>query len=375
MSTERIVEPAPPSPAQVQALVDRLLPPKTPDRQAWVKDIQAAFGALELPPSADNICAVLAVTEQESTFRVNPAVPGLAKIAWAEIDSRARALKIPVMVARAALRIGSPDGRSYAERIDAATTEQALSDIFEDLVGLVPMGKTLFGRWNPVRTGGPMQVSIAFAEQHAQAKPYPFSDGQAIRDAVFTRLGGMYFGIAHLLDYPATYDRQLYRFADFNAGHYASRNAAFQNAVSVAAGTTLALDGDLVSYDGEAAKTPGNTELATRKLKSRLSMSDTEIRRALEAGRSRDFEQTPLYRRVFELAERESGSRLPRAVVPRIRLKSPKITRNLTTAWFADRVEGRYRRCLARDAAALPTTIPTAAFARSSRPGHRPGGS
>ena len=39
---------------------------------------------------------------------------------------------------------------------------------------------------------------------------------------------------------------------------------------------------------------------------------------------------------------------MPRAVVPRIKLESPKITRKLTTEWFAKRVDERYERCLAR---------------------------
>jgi len=51
---------------------------------------------------------------------------------------------------------------------------------------------------------------------------------------------------------------------------------------------------------------------------------------------------------VFALADRTSGKRVARAVVPAIPLTSPKITRKLTTAWFARRVDTRFAACLAR---------------------------
>jgi len=339
-------------PADARARIVRALPPGTPDATGWAVDIYAAFSALRLDPSVSNVCAVVAVAEQESGLKVHPTVPGLGAVAWREIDRRAERAGVPVLLVHGALRLHSSNGKSYAERIDAARTEEELSDAFEDFVDMVPMGRRLFAGYNPVRTGGPMQVSIAYAEQHAQQKPYPYPVDDTIRQEVFGRRGGMYFGIAHLLDYPADYDRPLYRFADFNAGHYASRNAAFQAAVTAISGIPLALDGDLVRPGSDADRKPGPTELATRVAASRLGIGDSAVRRALEQGESADFSETGLYRRVFELADRLEGRPLPRARVPEIALQSPKITRKLTTAWFAQRVDERYRRCLARSGAA-----------------------
>ncbi|MDD0974643.1 DUF1615 domain-containing protein [Pseudomonas fontis] len=331
------------SPEQIQALIVRLLPANTADRQGWARDIQVAFTAQRLDPSQSNLCAVLAVTEQESTFQADPQVPGLGRIARQEIDRRAARVHVPQLLVNAALKTPSPNGKSYSERLDAARSEKQLSAIFDDLIGSVPLGRTLLGDLNPVRTGGPMQVSIAFAERHAQGYPYTYSG--TIRQEVFSRRGGMYFGIAHLMGYPTHYDQPLYRFADFNAGWYASRNAAFQAALSRVSGVDLALDGDLIA---PGAIFPGSTEKAVRLLGAKLDLRNPSIRSQLEEGDSLDFEETPLYERLYVLADKSAGKALPRAILPGIELKSPKITRKLTTAWFAKRVDERYLRCMKR---------------------------
>lgn len=331
--------------AAVRAEIVRRMPAATADRAGWATDIEIAFGAQRIEPNAENICAVLAVIEQESGYRADPIVAGLPAIARREIDRRASGLHIPKRLVDAALAIESTDGRTYAQRLKSARTERELSEIYEDMIGRVPLGKRLFADMNPVQTAGPMQVSIAFAESQARGYPYPI-DGSIRREA-FSRRGGLYFGIAHLLGYRTPYTRKLHRFADYNAGWYASRNAAFQSAVGVASGTTLALDGDLLR-PGARIDDPGQTERAVRTLSGSLGMDDRAIRNALARGDRLEFDDTELYAKVLALAEARARKPLPRAIVPGIKLESPKITRDLTTAWFATRVDERYQRCMRR---------------------------
>lgn len=340
---DKVAKTPAPRPADIRAQLLTLMPANVSDREGWAEDITAAFTAQQLDPSPENLCSVLAVTEQESTFKADPQVPGLSKIAWQEINRRAEPLHIPAFLVRTALSITSPNGKTYSERLDKVRSEKELSAIFDDFIDMVPMGQQLFGRLNPVRTGGPMQVSIAFAEAHAKDYPYPI-DG-TVRREVFSRRGGMYFGIMHLLGYPASYTQSIYRFADFNAGWYASRNAAFQQVVSRLSGISLARDGDLINYGSNKA---GATELAVLSLGKRLKLSDSAIRRDLEKGDTAAFEKTDLYQKVYALADRSARGKAPREMLPGISLESPKITRKLTTAWFAKRVDERRQQCLRR---------------------------
>jgi len=341
--------PRPLTAAEGRALVSAHLPAKLGDRAGWATDIFAAMASLRVDPTPRNVCAIVAITEQESGFEADPVVPNLGHIAERALEQEREKAGIPSLVLDAALLLPSKDGRSYRARIDAAHTERELSDVFDDFIDRVPLGKRFLADRNPVRTGGPMQVSVAYAQAHAERKPYPYPVGDSLRHEVFSRRGGVYFGSAHLLDYPADYPDMIYRFADFNAGQYASRNAAFQKAVSGLSGVPLAYDGDLVRFEhGRIAEKPGSTELAVRVIAPRLGLDAAHIRRDLEHEQDYEFGRTELYRAVFAEADAEAGRRVPRAMLPRIDLSSPKFTRKLTTEGFARRVDRRYRACLDR---------------------------
>lgn len=334
---------------EVRQRIARLLPGYVKDKAGWSEDLYIAYQALGVPHAAQTYCASIAIIEQESSFQADPAVPGLPAIVRRELESRAGRYGVPALLVNAALAKTSPDGKSYNQRIDALKTEKQLNKVFEDMIGELPFGRQLFADYNPVRTGGAMQVSIEFAEQQIKDKPYPYPLPRTVRDEVFTRRGGVYFGAAILLDYPAPYDAVVYRFADFNAGRYSSRNAAFQLALGKLSGKPLAPDGDLLRYDnGQPSALPSTVEDAAIAIAGKLDMSRPQVRRDLLLEKTAAFGKSPLFNRVIELAEQGNKRPLPRQAMPQIDLKSPKIVRKLTTEWFARRVEGRYKTCLAR---------------------------
>jgi hypothetical protein len=147
---------APPSisPSDARGMIEASLPRTVSDRAGWTTDMYAAFTVLEVVPTHANVCAVIAVIEQESGFHVDPVIPNLPVIAWREIDNRAAHAGIPHIVVRTALQLPSRTGRSFSDRIDRARTERDLSEIYQDFIGAVPMGRTLFADRDPIRTRG-----------------------------------------------------------------------------------------------------------------------------------------------------------------------------------------------------------------------------
>lgn len=352
--------PRPPLPAvygvpDAQTAVQRLVPQRVGDAAAWAADITNAFGVLRIPMSPENLCSVLAVIEQESSFQADPEVPNLPRIVMHEIETRRDRYSIPQFVVDKGLQRKSRDGRSYADRIKLLRTEADVSRLYEDVFSELPDLAATYQPKNPVRTAGAMQVNVAFAEEHVRTKPYPYGKGLSVRRESFTRRGGLYFGIALLFDYAAPYPSPLYRFADYNGGRFSSRNAAFQNAVALISRTPLTADGDLLIYqDGVVTPAVSLGQRALLSQAGRLGMSAGEIRRDLLLEKTERFANTPLWQKVFALADAQARQPVPRYAMPNISVFSPKFRRTLTTAGYAVQVEGRFNNCMTRQVAGRP---------------------
>ena len=125
---------------------------------------------------------------------------------------------------------------------------------------------------------------------------------------------------------------------------YASRNAAFQAQLAQLTGTRLALDGDLLDYHGGDSQTL-KSALA---FASRHELSERRVRRDLEKEKTLAFESTELWQAVRDAWQRSTGKAAPYARLPAVTLRSPKMSRTRTTAWFAESVKRRYSACRRR---------------------------
>jgi len=344
-----------------------LIPESVPERREWSEAIAGALTQNHLPSDRTSVCAVIAVIGQESGFQANPVVPGLARIVRARID-RYKAKLGPLgdpLLERLLAGHAPGDPRPFTRRLDTVRTERDVDLLFRDLLAYYQANHpALFEAvsWagkladldeladlDPITTAGSMQVSVRFAAQWAREHQGPPSVS-AVRDALYTRAGGVSFGAARLLGYPVRYDRPLYLFADYNAGYYASRNAAVQAHLARLTGLPLALDGDLLAYqrNGDPSDRESASEQAVQAFAARHAPTLTarQIRRDLLQEKTLAFEETDTYRAIAA-AEQRAGRAPEYARLPDVALDSPKLTRPLSTAWFAHAVDRRYQNCQA----------------------------
>jgi hypothetical protein len=344
----------------------RLAEKNVEDPNGWAIDLHDVLIQHDLDVSPENVCAAIAVIDQESGFVADPVVPELGKLS--EDALRQKLAKVPI-AGKAMMswleRTPSPDA-SFMTRIRAARTERDLDLAYRSLVDYVGKNTSLdlvmqlgllnklIEDKNEIDTAGSMQVSVRFALAEAKKRrwlPATLSDVYAVRDQLYTRHGGMFYGIKQLMGYETGYNRKIYRFADYNAGRYASRNAAFQHAVASLAGSKLVLDGDLLSYgkDGKPLAKVTATELALRKLSARLKLDlqNEQIRNDLLREKSLGFTGTQTYLIVRDRFTSAFGKPPPFAAIPDIWLSSPKLSRKFTTRRFAESVDHRYQSCMA----------------------------
>jgi len=334
------------------------------DRAGWAADVHAALLSAGKIPDADHACQVLATIEQESGYEADPEVPGLSAIVLTELEAEVNdTLGFLGPSALALLIDVAPEGESqtFRDKLGEVSTERDLDLVFRQLVDFheakaPAVGKALRlvaprleERLNPISTAGSMQVNVGYAQKHPASRDLTREE---VRDDLYTRAGGVRYGTLRLFEHEASYDDPIYRFADYNAGLYASRNAAFQDVLTDVTDASLAPDGDLLVYNkrGKPTGADSQTLLALMAWRDAVApdLGDAAVRRQAKKEKSRRFEQTALWSGVRATYTQKHGTEPPYARVPDVALDSPKLRGDWTTATFAERVKRRYRDCLKR---------------------------
>lgn len=348
------------------ATVSALIPAASP--LEWSQAILSALKHIKRPATRESVCAVIAVIAQESNFKANPAVPNLAQVVKARLTAYeekygrpGKALMGSFLDARSA-----KDKKTFAQRLKTVRTERDLDLTFRDMLayhksthpfvftaanvaGRVFDGRTL-EELNPIATAGSMQVSVAFAETWAD--DHGIAEATA-RDSLYTIAGGVLYGTARLFDHEAAYGEMIYRFADYNGGLYASRNAAFQIQLARLLGQPLTPDGDLLQYDedGDSSSNESQTYVALKQFARRFAtdLSPWRIRRDIELEKKRTFEQTDTYKAVKAVFGKKFKSSPRYAVLPQAEIDSPKLRRKRSTVTYAQAAQRQYDACLGNE--------------------------
>lgn len=346
------------------AQIEQLMPNHVKNASSWAKDIADIMQDFDIERNLDNVCAVIAVVDQESNFVADPVVAGLGEKSLKEIDSRLEE-KLGTKLAgifRNVLKTKPTIDDNFANRIKKVKTERELDELYREIFNyfsqqykvnaLTDVAKIVGGdiseRLNPITTLGSMQVHIDYAKANKRSAV----SNEDLRRDLYSQYGGLYYGIQRLMTYPTQYDNPIYRFADYNSGIYSSRNASFQKMLAELSGEKLSLDGDLLLYDkgGDVRSDKSQTEkvlLSLFKQKS-INYTDRQIRFDLKREKTDKFENTETYKTIVRLYQEKTKKIAPYAIMPEVVITGPKLSKDYNTNWYATNVDRRYKTCLAK---------------------------
>ena len=316
-----------------------------PDPERWLDAINDALYARDADCGDDDfLLLVLSTIQMESGVRADPplAEPDLEALFVRRKEQLAgeNLLAASLLTAssldgdlRRKLRQDTLRGRVRSERDLARYMDGDLRPWLRDYLErnfLMPEGLAgkAEARWlpDPVKTIGPMQVNTLKAWRNAKARGEPIDSPEEMRRLLLTPdtalERGIDEGVALLLKSYRAYrpvlsaeDAVFYAGADYNAGEFSCRNAAYQEMLAAISGRRLSLDGDLLLYrEGEPTEVPSRSELAARE--ALPSIDPARIRKDLLLEKEPDFGETATAQGICERYRQSTGKDCPAARVP-----------------------------------------------------------
>jgi len=322
--------------------------PNNPSPEIWARAIKESLEELGQPVDKEHVSAVCAVISQVSAFSISPKNTRMGSILRKKIEA-AESNEVLRLLIETRLDQQASNGNSFRENIDLIKSELDFEKWYDEFTS-AKITKPILLVLNKdasdlITTAGSMQVSVKFSADYPK-KPKN-AGGGSVRDMLYTCKGGVFYGTAYLLDYQHNYDDWKYVFADFNAGHYSSRNAGFQEMLARLTRRMVDTDGDLMNYEN-GRMTPSVTWVTFINFlkKKEIEFDEKKVMDDFSKEKSHEFEETWSYRTLAELYKKKYG-RTIYAVLPDIALNSPKfVSKNLSTKWFAERVKSRFNRCM-----------------------------
>lgn len=348
--------------------------------EIWANAILDSMTANGIPVTEDRLELALILLHRESRLQVNP--ESNIKNAYARYMKALDDKVDEVAPEKGRIRDyieGQIDSfeDQYGDRIKNSETEKELDDVLAELRGQIqPALSTAYpyipvsqvrDLWNiidrklRVRTFGALQVGTDIGGHYYKARGENDITPEEVKARLFTLEGNLDVGFALFFAaydaYEGLPDRLKYTFADYNSGVYSSRNAGFQQMVSVLSGQQLALDGDCLRYDGDwVSKEVSNTERAVNGIHNLgwfwegeytmypgnglagMQVTEHFVRNDLEQEKTAYFVQDPLYLRVSDLYSEQTGNEPIRALIPKVSDPGAELKygRGFDTQWYVD---------------------------------------